>query len=146
VGPIFKEPAEVQRPMEAVMARPNVKWLGPKPHDELPGYLRGFDVCLNPLAITEHNDRRSPLRLYDYLATDRPILSTAIREAFTHGPLVETFKTADEGVALLRRMLAGEIRVDKAARMAYLQNNTWEARAEYFLAAIKEVRAARGPR
>jgi glycosyltransferase involved in cell wall biosynthesis len=133
VGPIFPEPVEVRRPMEAVLARGNVKWLGPRPHGQLPGYLLGFNVCLNPLAMSEHNHRRSPLRLYDYLATDKPVLSTAVREALGHGDLVATFKTPREGIELLNRMVAGDYRVDLAARRAYLRNNTWEARAAQFL-------------
>jgi glycosyltransferase involved in cell wall biosynthesis len=144
VGPIFEESPDVRRPMEEVFNRPNVKCLGKKPHDQLPGYLRGFDVCLNPLAITEHNDRRSPLRLYDYLATDKPVLSTAIREAFSHEGLVETFKTAAEAVELIRRVTSPGYRVDLAARSRYIRNNTWSARAQGFLRDLESLRAAGG--
>ena len=140
LGPVFPEPAEIRRPMEAVMARPNVKWLGPRPHGQLPGFLLGFDVCLNPLAMTDHNHRRSPLRLYDYLATDKPILSTAVREALGHGDLVATFKSPQEGIELLNRMMAGDYRMDLPARRAYIRNNTWEARAAQFLRDVEALR------
>lgn len=139
VGPIIEPSPEHRGTIDEVFCRSNVKWLGPRPHAELPGYLRGFDVCLNPLAITEHNDRRSPLRLYDYLATDRPILSTAGTEALAHGSLIQTFSTVQEGIDALRAMLSPDYRVDRPARTAYIRENTWEARAEQFLSHVRQI-------
>jgi glycosyltransferase involved in cell wall biosynthesis len=146
IGPIFQEPPELRQPMEAILARPNVKWLGAKPHSRLPEFLRGFDVCLNPLAMTEHNDRRSPLRLYDYLATSRPVISTAVQEAFVHDGLVHTFKAADEGAAVIREAIAGRLPVDMPARCRYIRQNTWEARAMQFLQHLESLPHYRGSR
>ena len=127
VGGIHNEPPRLRTKMEAALAMPNVRSLGSKPHEDLPAYLRGFNVCFNPLAVNEHSDRRCPLRLYDYLSTDKPILSTGIREAFSHEGQVATFKSADEAAALIRRMVKGEYPLDIPARSEYIRNNTWEA-------------------
>src|SRR5207253_3195701 len=96
--------------------KPNVHHLGVKPHSELPSYLMHFDVCFNPLIVNDHNDRRSPLRLFDYLATDRPILSTAIREAYEHAPFIEIGDSLDSCIRLLQKMLAPDYRTDLAGR------------------------------
>lgn len=146
VGPIFNEPPDVQQPMKAALAKHNVKWLGPKPHARLPEFLRGFDICFNPLAITDHNNRRSPLRLYDYLATDRPILSTAIRKALVHEPLIQTFTTPSQGAQLVRQIQHGDIHVDMSERSRYIRLNTWEARAMEFLRHIESLQKTKGPR
>jgi glycosyltransferase involved in cell wall biosynthesis len=135
VGPIFNKTPRIER----VLDLPNVRWLGPRPHDQLPSYLNGFDICLNPLVPGEHSDRRSPLRLYDYLATDKPILSTAIREAYLHQPFVEIGRTTDECVSILRRLVSDTSRGDVEARHCYIEKNTWEARAAQLLQTVTEV-------
>jgi glycosyltransferase involved in cell wall biosynthesis len=136
VGPIFARTPKI----ENVLGLPNVWWLGPRPHEELPAYLNGFDVCLNPLKQGAHSDRRSPLRLYDYLATDKPILSTAIQEAYLHRSFIEIGHTTDECVALLRRLAWGGPDRNLPARHRYIENNTWDNRAAELLQRILDVR------
>jgi glycosyltransferase involved in cell wall biosynthesis len=137
VGPRLKEQssAEALR-IESVFARPNVHWLGPKPHPHLPAYLRIFDVCINPLCISEHNHRRSPLRLFDYLATDRPIISTAIAEAFNHVPFVSIGKDKEDFARLLGEALSLKVAPDLEVRREYLAANTWHSRAVEFCAQV----------
>ena len=144
IGPILAETPEQRSSIDAVLkGRPNVHWLGPKPHADLPVYLRAFDVCLNPLAPGAHADRRSPLRLYDFLATGKPVVSTAIAEADSHEGQVWIGKDAAELEQIIRSSLSGQRRVDAKQRREYLQRNTWEFRARRFLEMI-ELNAATG--
>jgi glycosyltransferase involved in cell wall biosynthesis len=143
VGPRFEEgPAEQER-MDRVFRAANVSWLGPKPHADLPRYIRRFDVCLSPLRIEPCNDRRSLLRLYDYLASDRPIVSTAIASALEHKPHIEIGRDAGEMAVLLRRLSTASS-VDRAARRAYIVKHTWTRRAELFLNRLRTIPACRG--
>jgi UDP-galactopyranose mutase len=57
---------------------PNFHWLGPKPYDRLPGYLRGFDVCLIPWLVNDLTKYMSPTKTPEYLAAGRPVVSTPI--------------------------------------------------------------------
>jgi hypothetical protein len=133
IGPRFREQSSpAANRIEAVFARPNVHWLGSKPHAHLPAYLRRFDVCINPLCVSEHNHRRSPLRLFDYLTTDRPIVSTAIAEAFSHVPFVSIAKDKEEFRRLLGETLTLKVAPDLERRRDYITTNTWHARADEF--------------
>jgi teichuronic acid biosynthesis glycosyltransferase TuaH len=133
IGPRFKEQSSsVANRIETVFARPNVHWLGPKPHAHLPAYLRCFDVCINPLCVSEHNHRRSPLRLFDYLTTDRPIISTAIADAFNHVPFVSIANDKEEFGRLLAEALKQKAAPDLERRRDYIAANTWHARADTF--------------
>lgn len=139
IGPKFKEPSSPARDrMAAIFRRPNVHWLGPKPHAYLPAYLRRFDVCFNPLIVNEHNHRRSPLRLFDYLTTDRPIVSTAIAEAFNHAPHIRIAKDKDEFRRLLGEALALKTAPDLERRRDYITANTWHVRADEFCDLVKK--------
>jgi teichuronic acid biosynthesis glycosyltransferase TuaH len=136
IGPILEKTPRVV----SILRLPNVWWLGPRPHHELPVYLNWFDICFNPLVSSEHSDRRSPLRLYDYLTTYKPILSTAIREAHAHRPFVEIGRSKGECVDILRRFIAKPWAEDLQARHHYIERNTWENRATEFLQVLSTAR------
>jgi glycosyltransferase involved in cell wall biosynthesis len=143
IGPIFDEPSPMRERVRSALGLPNVHWLGPVPHTRLPEYLAGFDVCFNPLLVNEHNDRRSPLRLYDYLATDKPILSTGIREAQIHRPFIEIGQTPEQCAAILRRFADGQSDLQLAERHRYIEQNTWENRAALVLQTLQNIGQSR---
>lgn len=57
---------------------PNFHYLGPKPYDRLPDYLRGFDVCLIPWVDNNLTKYMSPTKTPEYLAAGRPVVSTPV--------------------------------------------------------------------
>ena len=142
IGPNREQDPSERRRIERAIARRNVFPLGLKSHDELPSYLNGMDVLLNPLEVRDHNDRRFPLRLCGYLTTDRPILTTTINEARSFAPHVVPVGDVDEAFAALDASLAGEVAVDVEGRRAWLRDNTWDVRATDVLAALRSVSAA----
>lgn len=145
VGPLFAEVPTVRPQIDRVFAMPNVRWLGPRPHADLPRYISRFDVCLNPLRVDPCNDRRSLLRLYDYLASDRPIVSTAVASALDHQPHVAVGRTAAELAVLLRRAAGARNSDDRAGRRSYARTHTWERRAETFLTSLRSALGRRSP-
>jgi len=54
----------------------NVHFLGGKPGSELPGYVKGFDVAINPQIINEITNINYPLKLDEYLAMGVPVVAT----------------------------------------------------------------------
>jgi hypothetical protein len=139
IGNKFKEPpGPASSRLAGVFSLPNVVWLGPKPHAHLPAYLKRFDVCFNPLGVTDHNNRRSPLRLFDYLTTDRPIVSTAITEAFNHVPLVQIARSNTEFCQFVAEALKLKSAPDLEKRKSYINANTWQMRAKEFCSLVSQ--------
>ena len=130
------QPAALNR-MDRVLQLPNVRAIGPRPHQTLPAYLQSFDVCLNPLKITPFNDRRSPLRLYDYLTTGKPIISTAVSEAYCHSPHITIVDGAPAAAAALAAIQRGQHAVAVNERRAYIQSNTWPVRASQLVSILQ---------
>ncbi len=143
IGPIHERNKQDRARIDQAFARANIHGLGPRPRDELPSYLSAGDVLLNPLAVNDHNDRRYPLRLCEYLTTDRSILSTSIHEAKWFAPHVVTFEDGAAGLAALDSALAGGVAVDAAGRREWLERSSWDARATQVLEALRTVATGR---
>jgi glycosyltransferase involved in cell wall biosynthesis len=54
----------------------NIYFLGLKDVKEVPYYVKEFDVCLVPYVIDKETENLSPLKLYDFMATGKPIVTT----------------------------------------------------------------------
>jgi len=59
---------------------PNVKFLGLKPKEALPGYLRKIDVALIPFVISDLGKSISPLKLFEYFAAGKPVVASRLPE------------------------------------------------------------------
>jgi len=126
VGPVWQSK---QDRVVALKALGNVHFLGARPFDRLVPYLRGFDVCTLPHTLSALTRSMDPIKLYDYLATGKPIVSTPVAgvERFTdvvriaEGPTA--FVSALDAALSENGALTGQ-------RLAYARSNTWTARAD----------------
>lgn len=62
-------------PIEKIKKYPNTFLLGRKPQKEIPDYISAFDVCINPFKIHEVNDSVNPVKVYEYLAKKKIVVS-----------------------------------------------------------------------
>jgi glycosyltransferase involved in cell wall biosynthesis len=111
-------------------ALPNVHFLGLKPHGELAGYLAAADACLIPFKVDEITRAVNPLKVYEYLAMGKPVVSSALPE-LEGMPYVFTSGTPDEFVENVRRALGTKI--DRERIRAFVEANGWENRVEALL-------------
>jgi teichuronic acid biosynthesis glycosyltransferase TuaH len=51
---------------------------GPIPYAKLPEAMRGFDVCIVPHRVTPFTESLNPIKLWEYLAAGKPIVSTPV--------------------------------------------------------------------
>ncbi|NLX13010.1 MAG: glycosyltransferase family 1 protein [Phycisphaerales bacterium] len=56
----------------------NIHWLGNKAHEELPSYLRYFDVGLIPFRDVPLTYYANPIKLFEYLAAGVPVVSSPL--------------------------------------------------------------------
>jgi UDP-galactopyranose mutase len=82
IGPLAKVSAS-ELPQAA-----NLHYLGPRPYEELPDHLAGWDVAMMPFALNEATAHISPTKTPEYLAGGRPVVSTPIADVVrTYGDL-----------------------------------------------------------
>jgi hypothetical protein len=123
----------------------NIHWLESRPHNEIPRYLKFFDVATIPFKLGAITHSTSPLKLFEYMAGGKPVVTTAMHESARY-PGVLVAEGAMDFVARLDQALA--LRHDST----YLQTldrvareNTWEARARQILDAVDAADGVRRP-
>jgi glycosyltransferase involved in cell wall biosynthesis len=109
---------------------PNVHLLGRKAYADVPAYVKGFDVCLNPYLMDETAENCSPLKLYEYLASGRPVVSTDMPEARKFQDVIGIGGNPQDILMRLEEALApGATTPDAVARrLAVARPHSWDAR------------------
>jgi glycosyltransferase involved in cell wall biosynthesis len=125
VGPVEAGSTEA---VERLARRPNVHHVGPQPQDAIPAFVAAFDVCLNVFKRSRVSDSVNPLKVYEYLAAGRPVVSSPM-EALRRedaGRLVAFADGADEFSAQIERCLAEDGPEAAARRRAAVEPYSWE--------------------
>lgn len=73
VGPVEKEG---RAGVERLKTLPNTYFLGRKQKNDIPAYVTNFDVCINPFKVDDVSRAVTPLKVYEYLACGKPVVST----------------------------------------------------------------------
>ena len=142
VGPVVKvDPNELPQ-------GPNIHWLGQRRYDELPSYVKGFDVCLMPFALNEATEYINPTKTLEYMAAGKPIVSTAVSDVvhnFT--PVVTVAETDDDFVTATAAAMHSPDAAMIARGVEQARASTWEsivARMERIVREALRLRSERG--
>ncbi|MGR3173249.1 MAG: glycosyltransferase [Candidatus Scalindua sp.] len=116
----------------------NVYILGFQPYEQLPHYLNTFDVCFLPFVVNHpFNINCSPLKLYEYLAIGKPVVSTDIPYVRRFRDVIRIGKNVSEIENHIEECL-NERNSLKEKRIAVAKENTWERRVIEMSAIIKD--------
>ena len=93
---IFVGPRRVRAETDLLEQLPNVEFLGPRPHEALPDLLMQFDVAWIPYRLVEFTRYVVPMKMMEYLAAGRPVISTDLPEVRPFAPPVRIGKSSRE--------------------------------------------------
>ncbi|MCF7808354.1 MAG: glycosyltransferase [Candidatus Marinimicrobia bacterium] len=116
-----------------ILNTPNIHFLGMKKREDVPHYLAKFDVCLMPFDKGQIGEGLLPLKMFEYLALGRPIVTISSKT-------METFEDvlycADDHQSFLNQVgkaLNEGIDQDKIeARVQRAQEYSWQRRVELY--------------
>ncbi|MBM7866650.1 glycosyltransferase [Heliobacterium gestii] len=128
----------VETDVSALQALPNVFFLGRKPYSVLPDYVRRFDVCLSPFRLNELTMSVNPVKVYEYLAAGKPVVSTALPEVLPFSPVVTVCQPTDSFTGCIEAALAEDSPEKRAERMDLARRHSWDARLTAMLEKIGE--------
>jgi UDP-galactopyranose mutase len=141
VGPVVKiDPATLPR-------RANIHYMGQRGYAALPSYLAGWDVCLLPFARNDSTRFISPTKTLEYMAAERPIVSTPITDvAEPYGHIVYLGDTPEAFIGACEAALAAgpdERRRRVALMRGVLARTSWDRTAASMESLLAESLARR---
>ncbi|MFQ7565060.1 MAG: glycosyltransferase [Clostridium perfringens] len=118
----------------------NISYLGMIDYRDLINYSRYFDVCIVPFIKNDITDSTSPLKIFEYMALEKPIVTTDINECKNYEACLIS-KDYDEFIKNIDKAL--KLEVDNKEYFNILrresEENTWDNRAELIKEAIKNL-------
>jgi glycosyltransferase involved in cell wall biosynthesis len=108
----------------------NVFFLGEKNIDELPFYVSAFDVCIIPYEINDETKNLNPLKLYDFMATGKPIVTTNIPAAQEYKKFIYLVNSSENISKYINKALNEKNCRKKEERIMVASMNTWDHRVE----------------
>ena len=100
---VFIGPADP--PFPDVLNQSNMRYLGPRPYESLPAYLRHADAAIIPFGKSAIVESAHPLKLLTYLAAGLPTICTPWRELEAMALPVRIGRTAQEFAREIDRAL-----------------------------------------
>lgn len=127
-GPVWREAEK-----HLVKNLTNVHFLGYIPYQELPSLIHSFDVCIIPHKINEFTQSMDPLKMYDYLACGKPIVSTPVAGVSNLGEYIEVAVTPEEFNEKINKVLKEDNEEKQKMRLQKAEENSWQKRISLML-------------
>ena len=125
VGPNLLELAEQQ----FLDRFSNIVFTGSQAYADLPDIMRAFDVCLVPHLVTPFTESLNPIKLWEYLAAGKPIVSTNVAGFRDYPKLVIVAATSDDFVSQLALASSESLELP-AQRQQAVRQHTWDQRID----------------
>jgi len=106
---------------------PNVIFLGERSHQQLPSYSQHWTASLLPFKNSPQIQACNPLKLREYLAAGRPIISTPFPALVPYKNFIHPITTANEMVAELK---LSTLQGPNSKQRESVAQQTWSARAQ----------------
>lgn len=140
VGPVYVDVSQLN-------TCPNIILLGKRPHDEVPAYIKGFDVALIPYIKNSFTDAVYSCKLNEYLAMGVSVVTTDLRElrmyVEQHGNVLQTAETKEEFVEMVQQALATPNEDNRPMRIDAARANSWDKRFEAIYEVVEQLLVAK---
>ncbi len=125
----------------AIPQHPRIRHVGLLPHALLPGFAADCDILLMPFALNTLIEAVDPVKLYEYIALNRPALAPRYAESTRFEPWVHLYRDSDEALALTLRLATPEYAPPPTAqRLQFLAANAWSRRMQQIENALQSLR------
>jgi glycosyltransferase involved in cell wall biosynthesis len=116
----------------------NVHILGPVHYQELPCYIRYFNVAFVPFSKNENTKGNDLLKLHDFLAMGKPVVSTDIGGAKDLKEVIQVASTPFEFVEAIEKALHSDNDEDSVRRKSVALKNSWHNRIKEMEKMVRE--------
>ena len=133
----------VSTDVSALRGLRNVIMPGAIAYPTLPDWARAFDVCIAPYIPNQQVLNANPLKIREYLATGKPVVSIWLPEGEPFADVVRFVKDRNQFVSAIDAALTEGIEARQSERLAAVRDSTWEARAESVFHSLEDAMRAK---
>jgi glycosyltransferase involved in cell wall biosynthesis len=132
IGRVAVPEAEVPR-------RSNLHFVGRRPYESLPAYGKAFTAAIIPYHLTPQVMHANPIKLREYLAMGKPIVSVSTPEIDKFAEYVGIARTREEFLAKLDHAVAHGLTPAQVERQTALAATmTWDANLSKVVALVEQ--------
>lgn len=108
----------------------NTYFLGSKQYKELKNYAKYFNIAMIPFKISEMTNCVSPVKFFEYMALNKPVISTDITEMKKYKSAIVKIVNQDNVLDKIEELLTlSENDIIKECNII-VEKNTWEKRVD----------------
>jgi glycosyltransferase involved in cell wall biosynthesis len=108
----------------------NVHLLGRLPYEKIPRLCAGFDVCMLQWKMSDWIRTCNPLKMLEYMASGRPIVSVEINEARQYADVISIAGNKEEFCRAIEWELHNDTPERKAKRIEMAASHSWSRHVE----------------
>lgn len=119
-------------PADKKVEHSKIVYHGPKPHEELGQAIKDFDCLVMPFTVNEIVASVDPVKLYEYIAFGKCIVSVYYPEIERFRDYVYFYETREEYIRVLQQLAKDGFppKYNSEQQRDFLQDNTWYKRYE----------------
>lgn len=119
----------------------NIHFLGDKHYTQLPYYLKSFDICIIPHNIKSLESGGDPIKLYEYLAVGKPVVTTHIGGVDVFKDVITIANTKEEfleGIIYWLKKIKENKTLSENLRNSLTESCSWGYKADTMINCILE--------
>ncbi len=128
IGPVMEVDSEYKSKLDKLKQKPNIHFLGNKPENKLPEYMKPVDVCIIPYVkddVTKYIKANS--KFFQYASSGKPVVSTIGPVDYGDELCIHADNFDDFSHALIRALdMNKPVHLEK--RRDFIKQHTWSAR------------------
>jgi glycosyltransferase involved in cell wall biosynthesis len=106
----------------------NVHILPSVPYHEYITYISSFDLCILPNRVSAHTEGNDPIKIYDYLATGNPVVTTPTAGTKEFSQFLYIAQDKHEFLHLLDKAIREESEEIRTKRKNLVEEHSWQKR------------------
>jgi glycosyltransferase involved in cell wall biosynthesis len=108
----------------------NVYFLGRIPYEKIPKLCASFDVCMLQWKMNEWIRCCNPLKMFEYMASGKPIVSVPIEEAKQYSDIISIAHSKEQFAEAIRWELQNDTTERARKRIEIAKNHSWDEHVE----------------
>ena len=121
-----------QKTKELASHYPNIKFCGDIPYQDIPQQMKSFDIGIIPHRVDEFTQSMNPLKLYEYLAAGKAVVTTGVAGTKNVSSYVFRAESEEEFIDLVGK-ISKRIFDAKDVVGSVPERNTWQYISDAFI-------------